>query len=70
MQNYLQSELLKLEMFPRLGRVVPEIDREDIREIILGKYRIIYHIIAEEVEIITIHHGARPLEYVNMPSFM
>jgi len=37
MQNYLQSELLKLEMFPRLGRVVPEIDREDIREIILGK---------------------------------
>ena len=27
----------KLEMFPRLGRVVPEIDREDIREIILGK---------------------------------
>lgn len=55
-----------LELFPKSGRVVPEINRNDIREIILGNYRIIYRIIPEEVEILTIHHGARPLESKNI----
>jgi addiction module RelE/StbE family toxin len=52
----------RLESFPKSGRVVPEIGREDIREIILGNYRIIYRIITEEVEILTVHHGAKPLD--------
>ena len=28
--------------FPRAGRVVPELEREDLRERILGNYRIVY----------------------------
>jgi plasmid stabilization system protein ParE len=55
----------RLETFPKSGRVVPEIGREDIREIILGNYRIIYRIVTEEVEILTVHHGAKPLENIN-----
>jgi len=32
----------RLARFPRSGRVVPEIGREDIREIIVQSYRVIY----------------------------
>ena len=47
---------------PRLGRIVPELEIETIREIILGTYRIIYQIRGEEVQIVTVHHGARLLD--------
>lgn len=33
---------------PFLGRVVPEIQDDSIRELILGNYRIIYKIVSEE----------------------
>lgn len=46
----------------RLGRIVPELGIETIREIILGNYRIIYRIREEEVQVVTIHHGARLLD--------
>ncbi len=49
----------RLADFPYLGRVVPEISRDDIREFILQGYRIIYRILSDEVEILTVHHGAR-----------
>lgn len=52
----------RLAEFPRLGRVVPEIGRQDIRELIVQSYRVIYRLLPEEVEILTVHHGARPLQ--------
>ena len=52
----------RLARFPRSGRVVPEIGREDIREVIVQSYRVIYRLLSDEVEILTIHHGARPLQ--------
>ena len=45
---------------PTTGRMVPEIENKEIREIIQGNYRIIYKIIdKEQVAILTVHHGAR-----------
>ena len=52
----------RLEEFPRSGRVVPEVGRDDIREIIVRNYRIIYRLRSDLVEIVTVHHGARRLE--------
>ena len=49
----------RLGSFPRSGRVVPELKREDIREVIYRDYRIIYRLLEDEVEILTVHHGAR-----------
>jgi toxin ParE1/3/4 len=49
-----------LEQFPMLGRVVPEIQVEDIRELIVGKFRIVYRVSEKEVEILMLHHSARP----------
>src|SRR5262245_59777954 len=44
---------------PGLGRKVPEIDREDIREAIVGNYRLVYLVEPKAVVILTIfeaHH--------------
>ena len=57
-----------LETNPRLGRVVPEFNSEIIRELILGNYRIIYHIVSESlIDILTVHHSKRLLS--NNPFF-
>ena len=34
----------RIESFPESGRIVPEIKQKNIREIILGNYRIIYRL--------------------------
>jgi addiction module RelE/StbE family toxin len=47
--------------FPRIGRLVPEADRDDIRELIFHAYRIIYMIEAEQITILTVVHGRRDL---------
>ncbi|HSR97023.1 MAG TPA: type II toxin-antitoxin system RelE/ParE family toxin [Kofleriaceae bacterium] len=51
----------RLAEFPLSGRVVSEVGRSDIREIIVYSYRIIYRYSANEVAILTVHHAARPL---------
>jgi len=47
---------------PFLGRIVPEINNEPIRELIIGNYRLIYFIISElQVDILRVYHSARSL---------
>jgi toxin ParE1/3/4 len=46
---------------PRRGRVVAEIGRSDVRELILGNYRIIYVIRADRVDVLTILERHRRL---------
>ena len=52
----------RLQTFPYSGRIVPEFHAADIREIVLGNYRIVYRIRSEIVEILTVWHGARLLD--------
>lgn len=51
----------QLTHFAHLGRVVPELGIKNIREIIVGSYRVIYRIRDEHVHIVTVHQGARIL---------
>jgi plasmid stabilization system protein ParE len=46
---------------PRSGRIVPEYQRETIREVFEGDYRIIYRIRSQQVDVLTVRHGARQL---------
>ncbi|MCD4844021.1 MAG: type II toxin-antitoxin system RelE/ParE family toxin [Methanosarcinales archaeon] len=54
----------RLMVFPESGRIVPEYNLENIREIIYQNYRIIYRVRSEIVEIVTIVHGARLLNHL------
>ena len=57
-----------LETNPQVGRIVPELNNQDIRELILGNYRIIYHIVTTVlIDILTVHHSKRLLS--NNPAF-
>jgi len=52
----------RLTDFPRSGRIVPELGREDVREVIYGRYRVVYRVSEDEVLILTIRHGSRLLD--------
>jgi plasmid stabilization system protein ParE len=51
-----------LATFPRPGRIVPELGIGTIREIVVGSYRVIYRVRHDDVHLLTVHHGARPLD--------
>lgn len=47
---------------PYLGRIVPEFESENIRELIEGSYRIVYLVSPDAnqpIEIITVHHNKK-----------
>ena len=46
---------------PYHGAEVPEYERRDVRERLYGKYRVIYHAHADEVNVLSVWHSARPL---------
>jgi toxin ParE1/3/4 len=48
--------------FSGRGRIVPELNDPEIRELILGNYRLIYRTAADTVTILAVIHGARSLE--------
>ncbi|HEY0482542.1 MAG TPA: type II toxin-antitoxin system RelE/ParE family toxin [Kofleriaceae bacterium] len=52
---------------PGLGRKVPEIDRDDLREAIAGNYRIVYLVQAKVVVVLTIFEGHYPLPDLDLP---
>lgn len=59
----IKSRTIILKNRPVIGRIVPEIEIAEIRELIEGNYRIIYRIFSKEsIEILTVHHSARDIE--------
>lgn len=51
-----------LALFPQSGRKVPETDNENIREILHKRFRIIYQLSKNNVEILTVIHASRLLD--------
>ena len=51
----------RLETYPRSGRMIPEAEDEQLREIVYREYRIMYYIddADEEVLILTVLHASR-----------
>jgi plasmid stabilization system protein ParE len=42
---------------PGVGRVVPELGRADVREVLLRSYRIVYRVRGRDVEVLTVFEG-------------
>lgn len=51
----------QIGQFPNSGRIVPDYDRDDVRELIEGSYRLIYRIKADHVDVLTVMHCAQLL---------
>jgi len=49
----------RLEIFPHSGRVVPELGRDQIRELIVGDYRIVYRTESDAAVLLTIFRSSR-----------
>ena len=64
-RTFIASLMQKVEAladFPRLGRVVPEYSNADLREIIFGKYRIVYTVSDTAICIVTVFEGHKRVE--------
>ena len=59
--NLLIARAESLARFPEMGRVVPEFQDKNLREIVIRSYRIIYRLrqVNQSVEIVRFWHGAR-----------
>jgi toxin ParE1/3/4 len=57
----LTSRSKQLARYPHSGRMVPEYEQEDVREVIEGAYRIIYRILPQQIDVLAVVHSAREL---------
>ncbi len=55
------SKVEQLQSNPEIGRIVPEINEHQFRELIYGNYRIIYQLETKQISILTIRHGKQIL---------
>ncbi|MBN1664050.1 MAG: type II toxin-antitoxin system RelE/ParE family toxin [Deltaproteobacteria bacterium] len=55
--NQLIEHTAPLSSQPRLGRTVPELHNPNIRELIFKKYRIVYRLRENLIEILTVFEG-------------
>ena len=51
----------RLECFPKSGRVVPELGIPSIREIGYRSYRIIYELVENKIQVLTVIHARQLL---------
>ena len=68
-ENWVDKIFSKVETLvssPESGRIVPEINKDQYREIIYGNYRIVYRIEEKRISILTVRHGKQllPIEEI------
>ncbi|MGH7821631.1 MAG: type II toxin-antitoxin system RelE/ParE family toxin [Candidatus Binatia bacterium] len=56
------ARIERLSAFPRSGRIVRERGREDTREVIYEKHRIVYRVDATRVLVLTVRNARRLLD--------
>ena len=57
----LRQHAVKASKMPRTGRVVPEIARDDVREVFQRTYRIVYRVVDDGIVVLTVFEGHRLL---------
>jgi len=62
MINKIFSKVETLRDYPQIGRKVPEVNREEIRQLTLGEYRIIYRAEKSRIIILTIRNFKQLLQ--------
>ena len=57
----LYEAIVVLEEHPRFGRKVPEIDHDLVRELIVERYRVVYQLMRDRIEIVAVLHSRQDL---------
>jgi toxin ParE1/3/4 len=57
--SYCLTAPKQIGRFPRSGRMVPEYEQEDLREVIEAPSRIIYRILPERIDVLAVIHGSQ-----------
>lgn len=57
----LRASVRHLAEYPQLGRIVPEIGAESLRERVVTPWRILYRLHEREIVILAVVHGRREL---------
>lgn len=60
--NVVLDTAASLSLFASRGRRVPELESEEIREVFIYRYRLIYQVSTAEVRILALVHGAMDFE--------
>lgn len=58
----LLTRIATTSQFPQIGRTVPEVGRDDTRELIVRPYRIIYRITNDAVHVLAVVHSRRDFD--------
>jgi len=58
----LVNRVTGLDQLPRIGRMVPELNDEAVRELSLYSYRILYEITPAQINILAVIHKRRDLQ--------
>ena len=62
MTEALVKRTIGLDALPRIGRKVPELNEDAIRELSLYSYRIIYEIKTKHIEVLAVIHKRQDLQ--------
>jgi plasmid stabilization system protein ParE len=62
------ERIARLSNTPNIGCVVPELEIDEIREVFIYSYRIIYQIIPDGLAVLTVVHGHRDLKSSDIPA--
>jgi plasmid stabilization system protein ParE len=61
LQEKIARRLQGLKSTPRAGRRVPELDLNDLREVIVPPFRIVYRVERTEIRVLAVVHMRREL---------
>ena len=59
--DQLVRRLVQAQAFPESGRVVPELARADVRELVEAPYRVIYRVYPDAIEVLAVVHARQQL---------
>jgi len=59
--DYLVDQSLMIEENPKIGRVVPEFNDNNIRELLIKGYRMVYRLSEGRINILTVFEGHRQI---------
>ena len=66
----IKNATLNLKKFPKMGRKLPELNYDSIRELIIQNYRVIYWIQQTDINIIAVLHSKQNLDPSRFMNFI